>query len=74
MNLRYVYFFCKEGFFFVFVFDLNFWLIIIIDYLKVKVKIIIIELFFEEIEEILNLCFINLGVVYMEIILFILKG
>lgn len=74
MNLRYVYFFCKEGFFFVFVFDLNFWLIIIIDYLKVKVKIIIIELFFEEVEEILNLCFINLGVVYMEIILFILKG
>lgn len=74
MNLRYVYFFCKEGFFFVFVFDLNFWLIIIIDYLKVKVKIIIIELFFEEVEEILNLCFINLGVVYMEIILFIVKG
>lgn len=74
MNLRYVYFFCKEGFFFVFVFDLNFWFIIIIDYLKVKVKIIIIELFFEEVKEILNLCFINLGVVYMEIILFIVKG
>lgn len=74
MNPRHAYLFRKEGLFLAFVFDLNLWSTTIIDYLKVKVKTITIELLPEEAEETSNLRFTNSGVAYTEIILLTAKG
>ena len=74
MNPRHAYLFRKEGLFLAFVFDLNLWSTAIIDYLKVKVKTITIELLPGEAKETPNLHFTNSGVAYTEIILLTAKG